>query len=182
MALSNLWSVDGGRRAVRSAPLVVLALAIALAPARADAQLGIDIGAQAPAAAVQTLDGKPANLSQFIGKGPVVMEFWATWCPNCEALEPELKRLHAKYGKRVTFVGVAVSVNQRPALVQRYVQRHKLPWVQLFDAKGEATGAYDVPATSYVVILDRSGKVVYTGVGGDQKLEAVIARVARDPG
>ena len=46
--------------------------------------------ATAPAAKVHTLDGKEADLAQYIGKTPVVMEFWATWCPNCKELEPTL--------------------------------------------------------------------------------------------
>ncbi len=37
-------------------------------------------------------------------------------------------------------------------------------------------GDYDVPATSYVVVLDRAGKVVYTGVGGKQDLESAIKK------
>src|SRR5689334_7499975 len=123
---------------------------------------GIEVGSQAPAAAVETLDGKPANLSQFIGKTPVLMEFWATWCPNCKELEPHLKEVAAKYAKQVRFVGVSVSVNQSPERVRAYVAKHGMPGDQVFDTKGNATGAYDVPATSYVVVLDRTGKVVYT--------------------
>jgi TATA-box binding protein (TBP) (component of TFIID and TFIIIB) len=38
------------------------------------------------------------------------------------------------------------------------------------------SGAYDVPATSYVVVVDKTGKIVYTGVGGTQNLEAAIKR------
>lgn len=142
---------------------------------------GIEIGATAPAAAVSTLGGKPANLSQHIGKMPVVMEFWATWCPVCKELEPAMAGLFAKYGTKVTFVNVAVSVNQSPALVQRYIKRHKMGGIHYFDTKGDATGVYDVPATSYVVVVDRSGKVVYTGVGGNQgpKIEAALKKVLR---
>ncbi|MEO5568778.1 MAG: TlpA disulfide reductase family protein [Gemmatimonadaceae bacterium] len=142
---------------------------------------GIEIGVAAPAAAVSSLDGKPANLSRHIGKMPVVMEFWATWCPVCKELEPAMAGLFAKYGTKVTFVNVAVSVNQSPALVQRYVKRHKMGGIHYFDTKGDATGLYDVPATSYVVVVDRSGKVVYTGVGGKQgpKIEAAVKRVIR---
>ncbi len=138
----------------------------------------MEVGARAPGAVVETLDGKPADLARYVGKGPVLLEFWATWCGNCKELEPQLKALHAKYGKRVKFVGVAVSVNQSPALVKRYIQRHAMPWEQLYDRRGNATGAYDVPATSYIVILDRKGTVVYTGLGGDQKLEPAVRRVA----
>ena len=150
---------------------------VALGPRVARAQdMGIEIGAKAPAAAVETLDGKPANLSQFVGKTPVLIEFWATWCPNCHELEPHLKEVAQKYANQVRFVGVSVSVNQSPERVRAYVAKHGMPGDQLFDTKGNATGAYDVPATSYVVVLDRSGKVVYTGLGGDQDLEKAIKK------
>src|SRR5207249_595978 len=108
------------------------------------------------------------NLSQFVGKTPVVMEFWATWCPNCRQLEPAWKAAAAKYGDRVKFLGIAVSVNQTPEKVKDFVAKHQLPGEQLFDTKGEASGAYDAPATSYVVVLNKAGKVVYTGLGGRQ--------------
>jgi len=152
--------------------VVVVALA---SPVHAQ-EIGLDIGTQAPAATLETLDGTPANLSDYVGKRPVVMEFWATWCGNCHELEPSLKALHAKYAARVEFIGVAVSVNQSPARVKAYVEKNKLPWIQLFDRRGEASGAYDAPATSYVVIVDAAGKVVYTGLGGKQDLEPAIKR------
>ena len=134
------------------------------------------MGTPAPAAAVQTLDGKPANLSQYLGKRPVLMEFWATWCPNCRALEPQLTAIAKKYAGRVQLVTVAVSVNQSPERVRSYVQRHKIPGVVLFDRTGAATGAYDVPATSHILVIDRAGKIVYTGVGADQNLEAALRK------
>jgi thiol-disulfide isomerase/thioredoxin len=139
-------------------------------------EIGLEIGSVGPAAAVETLDGKPIDLSTWVGKKPVVMEFWATWCPNCEQLEPTMKAMHTKYGDRVAFVGVAVSVNQSPARVKAYVEKHALPWEQVFDRKGNASGAYDAPATSYVVVLDKAGKVVYTGLGGRQDLEPAIRK------
>src|SRR5690348_15798214 len=87
--------------------------AIFALPAAVRAQdSGIQVGTQAPAAAVETLDGKPANLSQYIGKAPVLMEFWATCCPKRRELEPHLKAVHARYASQVKFVGVSVSVNQ----------------------------------------------------------------------
>jgi|SRR5689334_6277782 len=154
--------------------------AAVLAPVAVSAQdSGIQVGAQAPAAAVETLDGKPVNLSQYIGKTPVLMEFWATWCPNCRELEPHLKAVHTRYANQVTFVGVSVSVNQSPDRVKAYVAKHEIPGEQVFDKSGAATGAYDVPATSYVVVLDKSGKVVYTGLGGDQDLDKAIQRALK---
>jgi thiol-disulfide isomerase/thioredoxin len=147
-----------------------------LAPTLYAQDIGIDVGATAPAAPLETLDGKPANLSQFIGKAPVLIEFWATWCPNCRELEPTLLKMHEKYGTQVQFLGVAVSVNESPELVKRYAAKHHFTHHILYDRVGDATTAYNVPATSYVVVIDKAGKVVYTGLGGDQDLEAAIRK------
>ena len=156
--------------------LVLGALCLVLSAAAQAQDLGIEVGSAAPTAAVFTLDGKPADLSEYIGKGPVLMEFWATWCPNCAELEPTMKAMHTKYGNKITFVGVAVSVNQSPERAKLYVDKHELNWAQVFDRRGNATGAYDVPATSYVVVVDKAGKIVYTGLGGKQDLEAAIKK------
>ena len=156
----------------------LLAVSALLSPAGAQS-VGLPIGTVAPAALVQTLDGKTVDLRQYIGTVPVVIEFWATWCPNCKELEPTMMALQQKYGDRISLLGVAVSVNQSPARVKAYAERHKLPLEVLWDHEGMATDVYSAPATSYVVVIDRSGKVAYTGVGGDQKLDAVIARLLK---
>jgi thiol-disulfide isomerase/thioredoxin len=156
--------------------LSVIVLLAALGTPAAAQDIGLELGAVAPAARVENLDGGAVDLSRYVGKRPVLMEFWATWCGNCHELEPSLKALHAKYGSKMSFLGIAVSVNQSPARVKAYVAKNKLPWAQLFDRKGEASGAYDAPATSYIVILDASGRVVYTGLGGKQDLEPAIKK------
>ena len=137
---------------------------------------GIPVGNTAPGAKLETLDGKAAELAQYLGKKPVVMEFWATWCPNCKELEPAMLAAQKKYAGKVQFVGVAVSVNESPELVRRFVEKHGLAGVQFYDRKGTAIDAYDVPATSFVVVINKAGKVVYTGLGGTQDLEAAIRK------
>jgi thiol-disulfide isomerase/thioredoxin len=106
-----------------------------------------------------------------------VIEFWATWCENCEHLLPAMQRASATYGCQVKFVAVAVSVNESPRRVQLHAAKYKVPGVQLFDATGDATAKWDVPATSHVVVLDKRGRVVYTGVGGDQDIDAAINKL-----
>ncbi|MBC7790194.1 MAG: TlpA family protein disulfide reductase [Anaerolineae bacterium] len=136
----------------------------------------LDIGSKAPSAVVQTLDGKPFDIGRYIGKTPVVLEFWATWCSLCKDLEPALRAAHTKFGKQVKFVGIAVSINQTPQRVKLYAAKHKLPLEIYFDKKGDASTAYDVIATSTIVVIDRKGMVVYTGQGGDQDIEAAIKK------
>ncbi len=153
----------------------LIAMGAAASPLRAQ-ESGIPVGNVAPNAKMEMLDGKPGELAQFIGKGPIVMEFWATWCPNCKELEPAMLAAQKKYAGKVQFVGVAVSVNESPELVKKYVDKHGLAGAQFYDRKGTAIDAYDVPATSFVVVINKAGKVVYTGLGGDQKLDAAIQK------
>lgn len=156
---------------------LTLSAAIA-APALLGAQeAGIPVGKIAPNATLETLDGRPSQLSQWVGRMPVVLEFWATWCSNCKALEPEMVKVSKTFGRQVKFVGVAVSANQTPERVRRYIQLHPTGVEMLYDRTGTAVDAYDVPATSYVVVIDRTGKVVYTGSGGTQDLTAAIRKV-----
>ena len=156
----------------------LLALALLALPTAARAQdLGLAVGSIAPSAKVYTLDGQEADLAQYVGKTPTVIEFWATWCPNCKELEPTLLEVAKKYGNRVKFVGVAVSVNESPERVKAFVAKHSLPGDHYFDTKGNATDAYDVPATSYVVVIDKAGKIAYTGLGGKQDLETAIKKI-----
>lgn len=157
---------------------LVLAVVMTLPAALAAQDIGLAVGATAPAVTVEDLDGKAVDLGGYIGKQPVVLEFWATWCPLCKALEPALKDAHARYGGAVHFVAIGVGVNETPASIKRHLADDPLPFPVLFDAKGAAVRAYQAPTTSYIVVLDRSGKVTYTGAGAEQDLMPVLQRVA----
>ena len=156
------------------AALLLFGFALPLSSSAQD--LGIQVGKRAPAAMVRDLAGKPVDIGSYVGKTPLLIEFWATWCGNCQHLEPALVAAQKKYGKRVRFIGVAVSVNQSPERVKLYVAKHKLTHQILFDDEGDATDKYDVPATSYIVVINKKGNVVYTGLGGDQNIEAAIRK------
>ena len=70
---------------------LMFAAALMTVPVLAGAQeSGIAIGSDAPGAAVETLDGKPIDLADYVKKGPTLLQFWATWCSNCKALEPRI--------------------------------------------------------------------------------------------
>jgi thiol-disulfide isomerase/thioredoxin len=155
------------------------AAALAFAPASAPAQdIGLALGTPAPDAVVQDLDGKAVHLGRYVGhRRPVLLEFWATWCPVCKALEPSIKAAHAKYGRKVAFVAVGVGVNESPRSIKRHLADDPLPFPVLFDASGAAVRAYQAPTTSYIVVLDREGKVAYTGAGAEQDIAAVLARL-----
>jgi thiol-disulfide isomerase/thioredoxin len=124
---------------------------------------------------LETLDGEPVQLLDFVEAGkPAVLEFWATWCEQCEALQPQFDELQARYGEEVSVVAVAVGVSQSPRRVRRHLEDHDPGYPYLFDARGAAVRAYNATTTSIVVMLDRDGKVAYTGVGTDQDLLSAV--------
>ena len=156
---------------------VLVASLVLATPAAAPAQeSGIAVGSDAPGAAVETLDGKPFDLADYVKKGPTLLQFWATWCSNCKALEPRISAAIAKYGSRMKFVAVAVSVNQTVERIKAYRDRYHMTHDIVYDHRGYAADAYEVAATSYIVVVDGRGKVVYTGLGPDQDIEAAVAK------
>jgi thiol-disulfide isomerase/thioredoxin len=153
--------------------------ALLLSPIALHAQEdGLVVGARAPAVVVHDLEGKPVDLGQYIGKKPVLLEFWATWCELCEELLPRVRAAHAEFGDRVEFFGVNVTVNQSRDRVRRWVEANHPPFRTLYDDEGTSTRAYAAPTTSYVVVVNRAGKVAYTGTGGTQDLSTVLRGVA----
>lgn len=168
----------GARLAWIAAAALALVLAPALTPSVARAQHAIDLplGATLPGLQVETLDGKPANLAQYVGKTPMLIEVWATWCENCETLAPKIMAAKKKYGDRVRFVGIAVSFNQSPNRVKLYMQKHGFDLETFYDRAGEADEVYGVKATSTVIVVDKAGKIVYAGAGGDQDIESAVKR------
>jgi len=158
---------------------LLLAPVLGTAPLRAQ-ESGIAVGANAPVVTVRDLDGKAVDLGQYIGKKPVFLEFWATWCELCEELLPRVRAAKAAYGDQVEFLGVNVTINQSRDRVRQYLEQHQPPFRTLYDEEGTSTRAYEAPATSYVVIVDRSGKIAYTGSGGTQEFDAVLRRITQN--
>ncbi len=162
---------------MRDAWVLTTLLAALVAPLAAQEEdVGIAVGATPPAVTVRDLDGKPVDLAQYVGKKPVLVEFWATWCPICKALLPKMEAAQRRYGDKVAFLVVAVAVNESQNSVRRHLSQHPMPFTFLWDADGAAVRAFQAPSTSYIVVLDANGKVVYTGAGEEQDVEGAVGK------
>lgn len=139
-------------------------------------QIGIERGAAPVGMALERLDGDGGSLdlSESIGQKPVLLEFWATWCENCEALHPQMLEAHAEFGDRIEFFAVAVGVNQSPERIRKHLERLPVPFPTLWDERGAAVREFEAPNTSYIVVLDSDGRVTYTGTGAGQDIRTAI--------
>jgi thiol-disulfide isomerase/thioredoxin len=118
-----------------------------------------------PSFAVYDLKGTLRNSSEWIGKQPVVLNFWGTWCPPCRHEIPALKQLYAEYqGKGVEILGLALDWRDNAESVRKFASENDMQWQMLLadrntfaDYKG--TG---VPTTFF---LDKDGNVVAQFLG-----------------
>jgi thiol-disulfide isomerase/thioredoxin len=161
--------------------LAAAALAVGIllaAPGRAAGQapdeIGIGRGSTPSPLVLEKVDGDRVDLGEYFGRRPVLLEFWATWCENCEALHPRMQEAHARYGDRVAFFAIAVAVGQSRRSVRLHLEKRPVAYPTLWDGTGQAVREFRTPATSYIVILDAGGRVAYTGMGRDQDLDAAI--------
>ena len=172
-------------RSHRPAPgVLLLAAALLFLPGSLGAQstrIGIEVGATPEGPSLERLDGPGGvvDLSSSIGERPILLEFWATWCENCEALHPQMLEAYDKFGAEVEFYAVAVGVNQSPRRIRRHLEKMPLPFPVLWDEKGAGVRAFQAPNTSYIVVLDSAGRVTYTGTGADQDIQAAIRTALR---
>ncbi|MGD2046317.1 MAG: TlpA disulfide reductase family protein [Gemmatimonadota bacterium] len=163
----------------RASLLTVLTLLFALplgvsAQAGGEGSVSLALGTEGPGAAVEDLDGNAVDLIDYVRGKPALIEFWATWCELCEALQPQLDRIQVEHGDELNVVAVAVGVAQTVRRVRRHLDDHDPGYTYLWDARGAAVRAYNATTTSIVVMLDSEGNVAYTGVGADQDLIGAV--------
>ena len=161
-------------RALFAAVLWLTALTLPKAVVAQTDGLGLPPGTPAPDAQVEDLDGNAISLRDVVGDGPALLKFWATWCEQCEALQPQVDEVQERFGDRVEIVAVAVAVNQSPRRVRRHVERHAPEYAFVYDAGGEAVRAYRALTTAVVVLVDGDGRVVSTGVGPQQPIVQAV--------
>jgi thiol-disulfide isomerase/thioredoxin len=132
----------------------------------------------APEFKVAALDGKPVSLADFKGK-VILVNFWATWCGPCRALEPQFARVAAEFQGNAEVLFLAANCDEDETLVALYLAEDKLRTAVVF-ADG-LDRLYSVYAFPTVIVLDRNGKTAYRSQGFavdtfEQELTSAIRR------
>jgi len=125
--------------------------------------------------AVKGEDGNVTKLSDFVGKGkPVLLDFWASWCPPCRAEMPKLKALKDKYGDKLQVVSVAVW--DAPEASRKAVDELGMTWNVVIGDKNltEPTDLYGVKGIPTLVLFDADGVIA----GRDFRSEPLADKIA----
>lgn len=114
------------------------------------------IGAQAPDFTRRRLDGVPLTLSQQRGH-VVLLNFWATWCPPCEAEMPLLQELHEDYPDMVLW---AMNLGEDNRTVASWLADRGLTFTILLDDTQRLEYIYALRGRPSTVIINADGRIV----------------------
>jgi thiol-disulfide isomerase/thioredoxin len=108
------------------------------------------------------LNGGLVRLSKFRGDRPVLLYFWATWCPYCVTVRPELAKMRERISRsQMEILAINVGGGDSLEKVKKYQEGHPSAWPVLYDGEGRVSKAYKVQGIPLFVLIDKEGNVVY---------------------
>jgi thiol-disulfide isomerase/thioredoxin len=125
------------------------------------------------------LDGKQVQLSSLLGRGPVILDFWATWCKPCLLALPELEKLYVDLGPRgLQVVGINEDGPRNAGKVKPFLKSKGATTPVLLDLNREAQGRLQAIALPTTLLLDADGVVLHTSFGyRPGELDALRAQI-----
>ncbi len=118
---------------------------------------------QAPNFTYALLNGKQVKLSDYLDKRPVVLNFWASWCPPCRQEAPILANTAKKYHGKVQFLGVVV--NDTPEKAKSFEKEFHIPYPSGIDKNGAISAVYSVSAIPKTIFISKDGRIIAEWVG-----------------
>ena len=120
----------------------------------------------APDFTVLDANGKRIHLSDNFGK-PIVINFWATWCPPCKRELPDFDKLCKEYGDKVVFMMVNLTDGRRDTVdgTKSFVSKNGYTFPVYFDTEYNGADAYNVSSIPQTTFIDANGNVYTTRIG-----------------
>ena len=115
---------------------------------------------------VQDWEGNMVKLSDFFGK-PIVLNFWASWCPPCKAELPDFDDACKKYDGEVVFLMVNMTDNQMETVevAKDFIKTYGYDFPVYFDVSYEAAMVYGVRSIPQTYFINAEGEAVATATG-----------------
>jgi peroxiredoxin len=129
----------------------------------------VNTGKPAPDFTLNSPDGKPVKLSDKLGKGYLLVDFWASWCGPCRRENPNVVAVYRKYRDR-GFDIIGVSLDRNGESWKAAIGQDSLSWTQVSDLKfwnSEAAQLYGVRAIPSNYLIDSNGIIVAKNLRGE---------------
>lgn len=129
---------------------------------------------------LENMKGKQVKLSEFLEKGLVVLDFWATWCEPCKKALPKLSKIQDIYKDKITVITVSCDKPRSKDKAKAYIKSKKFNIVNLFDTKKNVQKLYNITNIPRTIIIDPDSTILYdhTGYqhGDEEEIEAEILK------
>lgn len=129
---------------------------------------------------LKDLSGKTVKLSDYVGKGKVVLiDFWASWCAPCIREMPDLVKLYDEY-KDKDFEIVGISLDDQEETWKNTVDKFNVKWPQISDLKGwksDVVKQYAIYSIPFTLLVDKDGTIIGENIQGKdltQKLNELL--------
>ena len=138
-----------------------------------------EASSQSNSSSLRNLDDELVKLNDFLGKGPVILDFWATWCKPCVKSLPKMQKLYEKYEKQgLIILAINEDGPQSIAKVEPFVNSLGLTFPVLLDNNRDLVRRFQVSGLPTTIIFDKNKKIIHTirgyRPGDEEKLEQRI--------
>lgn len=113
-----------------------------------------DLGFRAPDFELADLTARTVKLSELRGK-PVLLNFWASWCPPCRKEMPDLQEFAEKYGAHIHVIGV--NWNDQLQTVKEFLDQYRVTYTNLLDTNGKVIVRYGLTGLPTSFFIDEDG-------------------------
>jgi thiol-disulfide isomerase/thioredoxin len=134
------------------------------------------VGFQAPDFTLQTIMGDRITLIELQGT-PVVLNFWASWCPPCRAEMPALQAIYEEYGGKVMVLGVNTSNQDARSDMLSFLEDARLSFPILEDIDGSVQQQYAIISLPTTFFINADGSITEVVVGGPMTEAGLRARI-----
>jgi thiol-disulfide isomerase/thioredoxin len=127
---------------------------------------------------LQTLTEDTVTIEQYVGKKPIYIKFWASWCQDCLKQMPHLQHVYEKYNEEIAVVSVNLGVNETQQAISNVLNEYSLTAPTVIDTTGKLAQGLGLVGTPYHVLLDIDGNIVFKGHDASQQLDNTIRLLA----
>lgn len=115
-------------------------------------------------------NSKEVKLSDYRGT-PVVLNFWASWCPPCREEMPAFNEMSNKYKDKVAILMINLTDGQRETVddAKDFIEENDYNMKVLFDNEMDASDKYNITAIPRTIIIDKDGYIINDYSGGISK-------------
>ncbi len=127
---------------------------------------------------IKVHNGETVKLKDLVGKRPIYLKFWASWCVPCREQMPHLENVYQDYNDDLEVISVNIWINETEKALSATRDEFGLTVPIAIDKDGALAQAFDFFGTPYHILIDRHGDIVHKGHRADSELDRKIELLA----